>query len=216
MKNIDGFWLSQYFYKDRNDVVVAGPLWDFDRSLGNANYRDGYTGEGWYWEDLIAMEPTAYKWYPRLFEDPAFQQKWIDRWFELRQGVFSTENLLADVDAMAAELAEAQVRNFEKWPILGVNISPNWFVGDTYEEEIEWMKDWIVERVEWIDAQYLPLVTLSEPAGYIDEEFSLTMSAERGGTSYNVYYTLDGFRPFRTGRFDKCHLHRKRGSVEIR
>ena len=196
MKNIDGFWLSQFFYKDRNDVVVAGPLWDFDRAIGNANYRDGWTGEGWYWEDLLAQEPTAYKWYPRLFEDPAFQQKWIDRWFELRQTVFSTESLLADVDAMAVELAEAQVRNFEKWQILGVRISPNWYVGQTYQDEIDWMKQWISERVEWIDAQYLPLVTLSEPDGYIDENFSLTMSAEQGGIPYNVYYTLDGSDPF--------------------
>lgn len=196
MKNIDGFWLSQYFYKDRGDVLVSGPLWDFDRALGNANYREGWTGIGWYWEDLIAQEPTAYKWYPRLFEDPNFQQRWIDRWFELRRSVFSTENLLADVDAMADRLAEAQVRNFQTWRILGVNISPNWYVGQTYADEINWMKQWIVQRVEWIDAQYLPLVTLSEPAGYVDDDFSLTMSAVRGGTSYDVYYTLDGTDPY--------------------
>ncbi len=196
MKNIDGFWLSQFFYKDRGGVLVAGPLWDFDRAIGNANYRGGWTGIGWYWEDLLAQEPTAYKWYPRLFDDANFQQRWIDRWFELRQTAFTTEKLLADVDAMAARLAEAQVRNFQKWRILGVNISPNWYVGQTYEDEINWMKQWIVERVEWIDAQYLPLVTLSEPPGYVGDEFSLTMSAVRGETSYDVYYTLDGTDPY--------------------
>ena len=48
-KNIDGYRLSTYFHKDRNGKIVAAPVWDYNLSLGNADYNYGWTGEGWYW-----------------------------------------------------------------------------------------------------------------------------------------------------------------------
>lgn len=40
-KNVDGYRLSTYLYKDKNDKLTAGPLWDFNLSFGNANYYNG-------------------------------------------------------------------------------------------------------------------------------------------------------------------------------
>ena len=37
-KNIDGYRLSTYLYKDKNDILTAGPLWDYNLAFGNANY----------------------------------------------------------------------------------------------------------------------------------------------------------------------------------
>ena len=39
-KNIDAFRLSAYFSKDRLKRIVAGPIWDFDRSLDSSDLRD--------------------------------------------------------------------------------------------------------------------------------------------------------------------------------
>ena len=36
-KNIDGYRLSNYFYKDRGRKIVASPVWDYNLSLGNAD-----------------------------------------------------------------------------------------------------------------------------------------------------------------------------------
>jgi hypothetical protein len=41
---------------------------------------------------------------PCLFEDADFAQAYIDRWQELREGSFSTENINAIVDGQAAEI----------------------------------------------------------------------------------------------------------------
>ncbi|NJO25689.1 MAG: hypothetical protein HC867_07905, partial [Bacteroidia bacterium] len=49
-RNIDGFRLSAYFYKDRNSrnpKIMAGPVWDFDLAFRNANYCDGSNTNGW-------------------------------------------------------------------------------------------------------------------------------------------------------------------------
>ena len=49
-KNIDGYRLSSYLYKDKdsNDGrLVAGPIWDFNLGFGNANYDEGWDTQGW-------------------------------------------------------------------------------------------------------------------------------------------------------------------------
>ena len=45
-KNIDGFRLSTYFYKDRNGKITMGPVWDYNLSLGNADYINGNVPTG--------------------------------------------------------------------------------------------------------------------------------------------------------------------------
>ena len=95
-KNIDGFRLSTYYHKDRGGKIKQGPAWDYNLSLGNANYLRGAYPDGWY-GDLIGA--GDYPYWDRLFQDPAFEQQVIDRWNQLRQTVWSTEALLADIDA---------------------------------------------------------------------------------------------------------------------
>ena len=44
-------------------------------------------------------------------------------------------------------------KNFEKWKIFGVYIWPNSFVGNNYYEEIDFLKNWIKNRVSWLDEE---------------------------------------------------------------
>ncbi len=95
-KNIDGFRLSTYYYKDRGGKIHQGPAWDYNLSLGNGNYLKGAYPEGWYKDGL---DSGTYPYWARLFEDPNFSQRVADRWNELRQTVFTTEKMMADIDA---------------------------------------------------------------------------------------------------------------------
>ncbi len=193
-KNIDGYRLSNYMTKDRQGKLVAGPAWDYNLSLGNANYLAGWNPEGWYFEP---KNPQSHPWWPRLFQDPAFQLRYADRWFAFRRGVFATERLLGTIDDYAMILAEAQHRNFERWPILGTYVWPNWFVADSYEEEIDWMKHWLEARVAWMDQtiadEYAPVpVSFSQQGGQVDSGYALHISA----AADRIYYTLDGSDPY--------------------
>ena len=40
-KQIDGYRISNFFSKDRNDKVKNVPIWDWNLSFGNANYLEG-------------------------------------------------------------------------------------------------------------------------------------------------------------------------------
>ena len=57
-KNIDGFRLSSYFYKDRGRRITASPVWDYNLSLGNANYLEGQNPTGWYYP-LISTQQLS-------------------------------------------------------------------------------------------------------------------------------------------------------------
>jgi hypothetical protein len=95
------------------------------------------------------------------------------------------------VDVKVALLGESQTRNYQKWPILGSYVWPNWFIGQTYADEIGFMKGWIQGRLNWIDGLYAVQPQFSRNGGPITPGFLLTVSAPVGP----VYYTLDGSDP---------------------
>jgi hypothetical protein len=187
-KNIDGFRLSTFMYKDRGEKLGMGPIWDYNLTLGNANYLDGWKPEGWY-HDLLG--DGDYPWWRRLFQDPDFNQRYIDRWTQLRRTELTTDNLLADVDSTVALLDEAQVRNYQKWPILGTYVWPNQFIGNTYQEEIDFMSGWLQARLAWMDGNWLAPPVFSQEGGVVSPTFDLTMTVPSG----TVYYTTDGVDP---------------------
>jgi hypothetical protein len=196
-KNIDGFRLSTYMYKDRGGKLNMGPVWDYNLSLGNADYLDGWKPDGWY-SNLLGN--SDYPWWRRLFEDPSFRLRYADRWFVLRQNMFDTALLLQDIDNTVDLLDEAQVRNFNRWPVLGSRLWPNWFIADTYDEEIDWMKRWLRERLTWMDTQIgaeyaAPPPLFGKQGGHISPNDTLTITSS--GRFSTLYYTLDGSDPRR-------------------
>jgi len=192
-KNIDGFRISTFMYKDRNGKLKMGPVWDYNLSLGNADYLEGWIPTGWY-NELLGS--GAYPWWDRLFEDPQFRLLYADRWFAMRRDVFTTDRLLGMIDDYASLLEEPQARNFNRWRILGRYIWPNWYIARTYQEEIDWMKGWLADRLTWMDgavagefAAVPP--TFSRQGGQVDWGCVLEMATASG----TVYYTLDGSDP---------------------
>lgn len=187
-KNIDGFRLSTYMFKDRIGRLQMGPVWDYNLSLGNANYLEGWLPEDWY---NALLSDTDYPYYRRLFEDPEFQLRYADRWFALRRGPFATAKLLADFDGAIAQVQDAAPRNFQRWPIIGKSIWPNWFVGATWEEDVGWTRQWLIDRLAWIDGQFMAPPVYSHPGGAVPIGYNLEISAPEG----TIYYTLDGTDP---------------------
>jgi spore coat protein CotH len=152
-RNVDAFCISTYMYKDRLEKLCMGPVWDFDLSLGNCNYYNGWLAAGWSFRSVKAPDEEQVPfWWNRLFEDPAFVGRVVKRWHELRKGIFSINTLLLLIDENVAMIEEAQARNFMKWPILGIYVWPNPFpYPATYAGEIITMKNWLQKRVAWMD-----------------------------------------------------------------
>mgnify|MGYP006171990771 CR=1 FL=1 len=58
-KQIDGYVFSTYYHKDRGGKVRAGPLWDFNISMGNADYAEGEFRTGWNYAVAPRTAPLA-------------------------------------------------------------------------------------------------------------------------------------------------------------
>jgi hypothetical protein len=151
-KEIDGFRYSAFFYKNRGEKIQSGPIWDFNLAFGNANYNGAYNPIGWYYNQISEYDYNR-GWYKRLFQDPEFTSQYKRRYRSLRVAAFSNTRLFSKIADNHTLLKEAQKRNFERWNILGTHIWPNWFVAQTYEQEIDWMSEWMLQRLQWMDSQ---------------------------------------------------------------
>ncbi len=152
--------------------------------------------EGWApIEDDRAADPTkwmsdeAYFWvtqyWDRLFDDPNFEQRWVDRWQELRQTVFSDANLQATLESHTSQLTAAQARNAARW---GAGIAPNGGpLADPgltgWEGEISHLENWLVARANWIDTQMISPPAFSPEAGQRRRQHPGDALCARGRTS---------------------------------
>ncbi len=156
-RNVNGFRKDAYLYKDKDSKggkLVMGPPWEFNFAFGNTDYCDGGLVEGW----VMDFNETCEKkdelnpfWWKRLMDDPGFALSFKTRWQTLRNGPFQTSKILFTIDSLATVLDAPQQRNFQKWPILDTYIYPNNYVGTTYQDEIDYLKTWITERMAWMD-----------------------------------------------------------------
>jgi len=229
-KNVDGFVLSTYLFKDRGGKINMGPIWDYNGSLGGADYFCNYNYYGWLYEfspdcrnpyageyaTFPADNARAYEWYWRLFEDNEFLLKYADRWFELREKEFTTDSMLADIDINVDLLTDNGApdnpidRNYARWDNLTDNLWPNYLDNRgepayplTYEGYVRWMRDWLENRLTWMDSAIgtdygdaPPTINLNGVAanrgGHADIGDSVSISETSGGT---IWYNLDGSDP---------------------
>ncbi len=160
MMNVDALRLSAYLYKDRNDRVKYGPVWDFDRSAESDDDRDDNPNV---WRSRNGDLGTDFfgngtqRWWGDLFKDSGFWQLYVDRWQMWRQSILSDENIGRIVDGMADELRESQVRNAQKWAATRPRSSSGYrgeVLDGTFQGEVENMKKWLRERAAFMDSNF--------------------------------------------------------------
>ena len=79
--NSDAFWKSQYFYKDANDKMYAGPLWDMDLTFGTA-----WTYQSSPEVDIIRNQVLS----GGLIRIPSFRARIKERYFEHYQSIMAS------------------------------------------------------------------------------------------------------------------------------
>ncbi len=158
-RNVDGYRLSTFFYKDRNSKnrkIFAGPVWDYDLAFRNANYCDGSKTSGWAYQfNIVCPNDGAGLipfWWEKFMLDTAFTSDLRCRWKDVRKTAISDEHLNYIIDSIVALTNEARQRHFQRWPVLGQYVWPNPYpIPISYDGEIIALKEWITNRLSWID-----------------------------------------------------------------
>ena len=191
-KNVDAYRLSTYIYKNKESVdnrLTAGPVWDFNHGYGNCDYGETWEIDNWLLEYNPEGGDQMSFWWERLWQDENFQYKAAERYTELRSTIFSEEHINSIIDSSVNELGDAVDRNFSKWPILGTYVWPNYYVFETHEQEVDYLKSWISDRLEWMDSEILLLKTetsIKPENFYINEAYP---------NPFNPYTTLSYYLP---------------------
>lgn len=132
---------SVFLYKpDRQSKYMMGPVWDYDFAFGyDVNVKDGDIKPGY----------AGLPFFQAVYEDEDFK-KMYDK--ELQD--FCDKHLaeLMDfIDDYAAKIRDSALQDYETWP--AEHCMPL-FEGDRerntsrFDENVEWLKSWILNRVE--------------------------------------------------------------------
>ena len=158
IKNPDGYRLSTFLNKDFEGKLKMGPIWDFNLAFANVDYCDGSNPEGWIYNFNNICPGDVWQvpfWWTNLMQNEVFKSALKIRWEALRSSKLSNSEIFGKINSYKDYLESNKVinQNFYIWPVLGQYVWPNYFVGSSHQEEIDFMKNWITDRLSWMDNQ---------------------------------------------------------------
>ena len=167
IKDIDfGEYSTRYYFKD--GIMYAGPPWDLDLTMGNVSVEKDEEKYAIYFTGSIEEKPDTDdfydsaegKWaeygdyYYWLCMDPWFMEKVSKRWSEIRD---ITENIVLDnqlgtnlIDRYMSAYSSELEEDFDMYRGQ-LHISEWQTPADTYEENVEMLRQWITYRIEYLD-----------------------------------------------------------------
>lgn len=157
--NTDTYWSVRMYKKRDNEKFIISPVWDYDLGFENdwrtypimtnayqtndwVSFSSGSSGAGGT-KDLVR----------RILSDPAALKRLEEVYAHYRNSVINKESLLALVDENASHLYQSQKLNFKRWRIMNVKVHENPVIYGSYEGEVNNVKRYIGERIDWMDSK---------------------------------------------------------------
>lgn len=149
--NVDVYQYSTYFHKDKGGKLRAGPVWDFNASLGRDLWSSPpgrSTTYVWQFSNGDNEGPYFFK---GLFDNATFKCYMAKRWNELIQPgqPFNLTTLNTLLDDVKTQITESAARNRQRWPDSGED-EGNRVNPGTLEEEMNLIKTFLTNRITWI------------------------------------------------------------------
>lgn len=151
-KNLDAMHASQYFYKDKEDsVIYAGPVWDYDKTLGNPLIE--HTRPVNFQEPkgiFAATKQEHASWWYDLYQIPEFREMAEKEYESLAIPVIE-QMLEKDIDAYAQEIWDSAYMDYMRWDTFeDFKYGEELAFEEEYAEEIRQIKDFLTRRMEFL------------------------------------------------------------------
>ncbi len=205
--NKDIYW-SVFLYKPRgDDKMYACPVWDQDLALENdRRIYPTNSHTDWLYRSGGSCTGTMQEFVDILLSDTTAQHQMQAEWATLRCTQAIDENELTEIiDAFADSLDESQTMNFWRWPILNQKVHMNPVVFDNYIDGVEFMKQYLIGRITWMDNKL----------SCTSEDYELTISSAGWSTLYIpfVAYIPDGLTAYKVSGTNENQLELEEVSI---
>lgn len=202
----DGCRSSFYLWSDgKDDVIHLGPVWDYDISMGafDVEIRGGNAKVDYTLNIESYMGSSSVGWFRNLFKYCEFDKLAVDMYNSEIKPVFAQipamiDGYLTDGDDPSAFAVSAGM-NFERWNILGTSsvFGENGHnYSTTYAGEVNYLKNWLVQRVNYLDSRYaiFPVFSTHFHSATIESETdssgASTLKSAATCTENEVYYKV--------------------------
>jgi len=164
----DAGFQSQYFYcYEPSGKIYAGPVWDYDSSLGNPTLWALQSPRGLFAWRPEAMEGYATPWYHSLYGKDAFRQELTKQYRDIF--LPQLEILLeASINQYAEQIDSAFARNQIRWTVESEGI----------QAEAAQIADYLRQRMEFLSELWLE-----------EKEFRIVRLRDDG--SFYIYYAVE-------------------------
>ncbi|MBQ2542679.1 MAG: CotH kinase family protein [Bacteroidales bacterium] len=142
----DGIKKNFFLYKKDSSTPYRIALWDCDHSFG----RDGDNELNLMRSEIDCSRNIMLK---RLLEIPeiGYEKRLCERYKELRDSkIISAEHINEKIAEYNSIIQEDVERNFALWPVN----SPNYFDDNTYEQELEIIREFVEIRLPQLDKRF--------------------------------------------------------------
>lgn len=153
--NCDSNITSMFFYKDKNDdVLYAGPVWDYDGSMGeiNSGWMEGRCVD--YKESTIRSfrnEDDTLGWYESLYEDEIFYEKMREIY---QQTLPAFEQILEErIDQYAEKIRASAQMDAVRWQNEDtVDDYPGHY--QSFDNNVRYLKYFLSNRLNYLNERW--------------------------------------------------------------
>lgn len=147
---------STYMYKDLGGKLFIGPVWDMDWT-SNSQISAGETSNYRAWMVVTrSAEAQANSWYKTLIGDPYFVTKLYECYKENRQNFEDIVKTGGILDQQKEYLLESGNANYQSGYLMHRS---------TFESEVERLRTFLKNRLDWMDQQFTSVDTLLASLG---------------------------------------------------
>ena len=149
--NAEAYW-SCFLYKERNDdSFYVGPIWDNEMIFDNDNrvYPINCKKDFIFNNGLSAG--TMDKFINQILKNNLVINKIIEIWEEITKTKLNMNYLSNFIDSQINLINESKTLNFIRWNISNIKVSFNPKIYSSYEEEIDYIKGFIYNRINWLN-----------------------------------------------------------------
>ena len=133
---------SCFMHLKRGGKITMGPIWDFDLAFGNVDYWDRGPYDFWIKKS---------DWIIRMFKDPAFKARVKERYNYFYSRKY---DIMREIDETAVYLKRSAQENENRWHTFYEYVLPNYEVWGSYQNEVQSVKEWLNQRMDWLKTEF--------------------------------------------------------------